>query len=407
MPCGSRASSHFYATDSNDSVLIPYPTATMQIRAATIQDAPSLWQAEVTVAAIPGRLVSRPKELLLPAFVAKIGALSERGSYVVAVEGERIVGHAVLEPMSLAAIAHVLRLTVVVHPGHSGRGVGTALVSHLQRIAQAAPDVHKLELLVRQTNARAIRLYERLGFVEEGRFKQRVRRPDGSFIDDVAMAWFPHRGPEKLVFLPGAAGNLRVWEPVARGLSHGGERRFVGWPGLGGTAADDSVRGLDDLVMRVLAAITEPVVLFGQSMGGVIALRAALSRPTLVRGLVLSVTSGGVDVAALGAVDWRPAFVRENPGTPRWFLDARDDMSEALPRVAVPTLLLWGDADEISPVAVGRRLAELLPNAELVVLAGGGHDLVHERAPEVLPHIARHLARVASLSPLSSRGTSA
>jgi pimeloyl-ACP methyl ester carboxylesterase len=56
-------------------------------------------------------------------------------------------------------------------------------------------------------------------------------------------------------------------------------------------------------------------------------------------------------------------------------------------------LLLWGDADPISPVAVGERLAGLFPNAELVVLPGGTHDLVAERVDELLPHVERHLAK--------------
>ncbi len=201
---------------------------------------------------------------------------------------------------------------------------------------------------------------------------------------------------EKLLFLPGAAGDIGVWKPVAEGLSRPGERQFVTWPGLGGAPPDEAVTGLADLVQRVVAAITEPVVLFGQSMGGLIAVRAALSVPTRVRGLVLSVTSGGIDVGALGAVDWRPEFAREHPGTPRWFLDARDDLSDELRRFALPTLLLWGDTDPISPVAVGRRLAELLPVAELVVVPGGRHDLVHARAREVLPPIERYLNRVLS-----------
>lgn len=165
----------------------------MHIRVATPEDAPSLWQAEVAAAATPGQLVSHPDELKLPAFVAKLRDLEERGSYVVAVEGDELVGHAVLEPMPLAAIRHVLRLTVVVHPGHFGRGIGTALVRHLQRLVTVDPTVRKIELLVRETNARAVRLYLRLGFVEEGRFKDRVRLPDGRFIDDLALAWFPAR----------------------------------------------------------------------------------------------------------------------------------------------------------------------------------------------------------------------
>ena len=46
---------------------------------------------------------------------------------------------------------------------------------------------------LRATNKRAIRLYSKFGFFEEGRFKDRVRLIDGSFVDDLAMAWFPQR----------------------------------------------------------------------------------------------------------------------------------------------------------------------------------------------------------------------
>jgi ribosomal protein S18 acetylase RimI-like enzyme len=51
----------------------------------------------------------------------------------------------------------------------------------------------KDELLVHASNERAIRLYSKFGFLEEGRFKDRIRLPDGSFRDDLAMAWFPER----------------------------------------------------------------------------------------------------------------------------------------------------------------------------------------------------------------------
>ena len=151
--------------------------------------------------------------------------------------------------------------------------------------------------------------------------------------------------------------------------------------------------GIADLVERVVKEITGPTVLFAQSMGGLIALRAALERPEEIRTLVLSVTSGGIDVGALGAVDWRPQFEQQNPNAPRWFLDAKDDVSPDLQKISAPVLLLWGDSDPISPVAVGRRLAQMLPQAELIVVAGGTHDLVSERADEVLPHIERHLSR--------------
>ena len=166
----------------------------LKIRSAAAEDASALWEAEVEVAKTPGRLVSRPNELLLDAFVQKIRELGPRGCYIVAVDGDEVVGHAFLEPMTLAAVQHVHRLTIVVHPGQTGRGVGTALLTHLQRWAAGATAVGKIELLVRHTNSDAIRLYQRLGFTEEGRFKDRVRLPDGESVDDIAMAWFPPTG---------------------------------------------------------------------------------------------------------------------------------------------------------------------------------------------------------------------
>lgn len=197
---------------------------------------------------------------------------------------------------------------------------------------------------------------------------------------------------EKLMFLPGASGNTQFWKPVSDGLHHPGLREFFAWPGFGGVPPEPDIAGIDDLVKRVAASITGPVDLLAQSMGGTIAIRAALQKPALVKHMVLSVTSGGLDVASLGGVDWRPTFRELNPTVPSWFANYREDLTLRLGELPFPVLLLWGDADPISPVAVGRRLAELLPRAELVIIKGGTHDLVSDRANEIIPYIERHLA---------------
>lgn len=108
-----------------------------------------------------------------------------------------IVGHAFLDPLPLEAIAHVFRLNIVVHPGFLAQSVGTSLMRDLMDWVQQTPRVGKIELLVRATNERAIYLYSKLGFEEEGRFRNRVRLHDGSFVDDISMAWFP-KGQGKL-----------------------------------------------------------------------------------------------------------------------------------------------------------------------------------------------------------------
>ncbi len=96
-----------------------------------------------------------------------------------------------------------------------------------------------------------------------------------------------NRLADTLFFLPGASGNTNFWKPVADGLRHRGQRRFLTWPGFGGVPSDPTVNGINDLVARVVASISGPVDLLAQSMGGVIAIRAALQKPDLVKHLVL------------------------------------------------------------------------------------------------------------------------
>lgn len=170
----------------------PHRKAMVTVRHARVEDAPILCAAEQEIARTPGFLVSQPDELSPQAFASLIAALTGgSGCYVVAEDQGRIVGHAFLEPMHLRAISHVFRLTIVVHQGHSGRGIGTAIMNALADWARRTREVQKVELMVRSTNSRARRLYEKFGFVEEGRYRNRIRLPDGVYIDDITMAWFP------------------------------------------------------------------------------------------------------------------------------------------------------------------------------------------------------------------------
>lgn len=185
---------------------------------------------------------------------------------------------------------------------------------------------------------------------------------------------------------------MDFWLPAAGLVRHPAEQCHFGWPGFGPTPPDPAVQGIDDLVARVASRLDQPAALVAQSMGGVVAIRAALARPQQVTHLVLTATSGGLDVGALGAADWREAVREEYPALPDWFLNDREDLSGQLSALPMPVLLLWGDADPISPVKVGQKLAESLPQAELHVFEGAGHDLAYTHAAQVAALIERHLA---------------
>ncbi len=202
--------------------------------------------------------------------------------------------------------------------------------------------------------------------------------------------------PTKLIFLPGAAGSPHFWRPVSNLLKHPAARTFLGWPGFDAVSADPAMHGLEDLVDMVLKEMDQPCALIAQSMGGVLAVQAALRRPELLTHMVLAVTSGGVDMSALHAEDWRPSFRTANPSAPPWFVDYREDLSGRIGAIRAPTLLLWGDDDPLSPVAVGKYLQELLPHGSLQVLHGGKHDLVVKFAPEVARLIDEHLKEAGS-----------
>lgn len=197
----------------------------------------------------------------------------------------------------------------------------------------------------------------------------------------------------RLIFLPGAGGDPVFWRPLGDLLPAAWEKIYLGWPNAGHQPADPAIRAFADLGTLVEPWLEDdrPVDLLAQSMGGAIALRIALQHPRRIRRLVLVATSGGVDVAQLGGVDWRPAYRQEFPRAAAWITDVQPVLTPELPSVRAPALLLWGDADPVSPVAVGQHLRHLLPHATLHIVPGGDHGLVRERAAEVAPLIARHL----------------
>jgi ribosomal protein S18 acetylase RimI-like enzyme len=61
---------------------------------------------------------------------------------------------------------------------YRGRGIGTQLLAHTEEVARAQ-GIHRIELEVFENNENAVRLYEKLGFVAEGRRREAIRTPEG------------------------------------------------------------------------------------------------------------------------------------------------------------------------------------------------------------------------------------
>jgi predicted RNase H-like nuclease/GNAT superfamily N-acetyltransferase len=144
------------------------------------------------------------------ALVAVAGGRREGGA---GASGTLIVGSIHASRGVIRALAHVLgELTVAVRPDWQGRGVGRALLERLLAVVRdGRPEIERVELLSRESNARAIRLYERAGFRREGRMQRRIRAAGGELVADVPMAWL--RGEDDA----GQAGvDLAVVQRLAR-----------------------------------------------------------------------------------------------------------------------------------------------------------------------------------------------
>ena len=105
--------------------------------------------------------------------------------FVALVDGE-VVGWCDILPFERPTKSHGGVLGLGVLPGHRGRGIGTALLQAALNAAKAS-GLTRVELIVREHNARAIALYERLGFVREG-LKRNAVRVDGRNENAVCMA---------------------------------------------------------------------------------------------------------------------------------------------------------------------------------------------------------------------------
>lgn len=166
----------------------------------------------------------------------------------------------------------------------------------------------------------------------------------------------------------------------------------VAYPSFGGYPDDVGVQSFESLQAYVLNQIQQSSVVIAQSMGGIFAVQAAL-KPEQVQALVLVATSGGIDLSPFQVTDWREDY-QQSFTVPDWFVQHQSDLTSSLERIQCPVLLIWGDADPISPVAVGQALHRQIPHAELHIVSQGQHDLAYVHAEHVAQLIQNFLVKL-------------
>ncbi len=90
------------------------------------------------------------------------------------------------------ALTHVFsEFGFIVHPKAHGKNIGPILMDvFLNLVRKQFQDVLRLEVMVRESNTKALTFYESFAFKREGVLERRFRRPDGIYESDIPMVWF-------------------------------------------------------------------------------------------------------------------------------------------------------------------------------------------------------------------------
>ncbi|HEY3172201.1 MAG TPA: alpha/beta fold hydrolase [Thermoanaerobaculia bacterium] len=216
-----------------------------------------------------------------------------------------------------------------------------------------------------------------------------------------------------------------MWSGVARALSTQFRVLKPDLPGRGNTEAPapDSIEGYADFVDAIVGQLEGPVGLAGFSFGGYITLAYLKRRPEKIRALAFVDTRASADdeagrkkrdemIAAVRGNGLAPVLEsmpgkllspeslarrdlvervqriisRQKPETIEADLVAmrdRPDSSDFLRQISIPTLVLVGERDLLTPPADSEAMAAAIPAARLVTIPGAGHLAPMERPKAV------------------------
>jgi pimeloyl-ACP methyl ester carboxylesterase len=244
-----------------------------------------------------------------------------------------------------------------------------------------------------------------------------------------------------LVLVHGAADDSRVWQPQLAALAD--EFTVVAWdePGAGRSSdvpADFHLADYASCLAVVIKALDlGPAHVAGHSWGSTVVQELYRHYPELVATLILigayagwkgSLSPDEVAVRVKGVQEMLSAPAKEfDPGVPglfageppaefallleeiaigvrpksletQLFVMACADERDLLPRIAVPTLLIWGELDTRSTLSVARQFERAIPDTKLVVIPNAGH-ICHLEQPNQVNKAVRRFCRAHSSSP--------
>jgi len=223
---------------------------------------------------------------------------------------------------------------------------------------------------------------------------------------DTRFRWLERGEGEPVLLLHGLMGEMDHWESTLKTLGPFRRPIALDLPIFDPDLTDISMEALADHVRRFMDVLELPAAIVGgNSLGGHVALELALSSPGRVEGLILTGSSGLFERTFTRRVPHQPtrAYVRERMEeifydptlvTPEWVeairrlvttrrtalrvlqvarAAKRHNVEDRLGQIGVPTLLVWGKDDRITPTDVAERFHARIRGSQLVYLPNCGH----------------------------------
>jgi 3-oxoadipate enol-lactonase len=242
-----------------------------------------------------------------------------------------------------------------------------------------------------------------------------------------ALATVERGSGPAVVLVHGYPLNHEVWTPQLDALSNTNQVLAIDLPGYGGSAGvavPETLSGFAEAVYATLRTRSStPSVLVGHSFGGYILLELLRTHPEIARGVILANTRSEADTPE--AREKRLATVRrlQEPGQSldveaiakglvapaTWNADGpvaktvrtivagapapavigslramagRADLTPVLSKIRVPTLVVWGEEDQLIPTVQTRSMVARIPSSRGVGIPSAGH-LPSLEAPDV------------------------
>ena len=142
------------------------------------------------VAKYPGGIARLEHEITEEYVYHFLNKADKQGLSMVKEFDSKIVGEIHAYSPGLYCFSHVLGdLTIVIHPDYHSKGFGRELfTSFMNCVEKEFTGITRIELISRESNKKAIRFYESIGFSKEGKLEKRIKNLDGSFESDIPMA---------------------------------------------------------------------------------------------------------------------------------------------------------------------------------------------------------------------------